>query len=67
MREPALHLYVHVEGPVHLPHQQQFASSDITGIVSISKGCTHLQSSAVATLHCWHALLAWTCAQSNRE
>ncbi len=31
MREPAVHLCTHFDGPVHLPQQQQLVSSDITG------------------------------------
>jgi len=67
MSEPAVHLCVHLDGPLHLPQQQQLAS--LTSLVSISNsnGCMHLQRSAVATLHRWHTLLAPTCTQSKRD
>ena len=51
MSEPAVHLCVHLDWPVHLPHQQQLASSTSPVSISISKGCMHLQRSGVATLH----------------
>ena len=68
MSEPAVHLCVHLDGPVHLPQQQQLASPDTTGQHQYQQ-----RLHASAEICCGnivlmaHALLACTCAQSNRE